>query len=116
MPRDTLPLRPASAGLTPGDSAEAPRDPAVDERTASPPAVPLSERWLLAAADLAQLLGLSVRQVRRLDATGDLPGRLTGGALGRAVRWRVEVVKEWVEAGCPGAAGWERLQRSKRVK
>jgi predicted DNA-binding transcriptional regulator AlpA len=78
------------------------------------PPIPLAERLLLTAADLAQLLGLSLRQVRRLDAVGDLPGRVTGGALGRAVRWRTEVIREWCGAGCPDAAGWQALQRARR--
>jgi predicted DNA-binding transcriptional regulator AlpA len=77
-----------------------------------PTPLPLAERWLLAAADLAQLLGLSVRQVRRLDAAGDLPGRLTGGALGRAVRYQREIVQEWIAAGCPDHQTWEALRRA----
>jgi hypothetical protein len=75
-------------------------------------AVPLAERWLLTAADLALLLGLSVRQVRRLDAAGDLPGRLTGGALGRVVRYQSEIVRAWIAAGCPDRSRWEALQRA----
>jgi hypothetical protein len=89
--------------------------PLPPDTTPTPTALPLGWRLLLTAADLAQLLQLSIRQVRRLDAAGDLPGRLTGGALGRAVRYQSEIVREWIAAGCPDRERWEQLQRARRV-
>jgi predicted DNA-binding transcriptional regulator AlpA len=90
--------------------------PLLPESAPAPAAVPPAERLLLTAADLAQLLGLSLRQIRRLDSSGDLPGRVSGGALGRAVRWRAEVIREWCSAGCPDAAGWQALHGAAQHK
>lgn len=50
------------------------------------------------AADVAALLRVHVKTVRRLDARGEIPGRFV---VGRAVRYRRAAVDRWIEAGCP---------------
>ena len=62
---------------------------------------------LLSAADLADVLGVSLRTVRRLDSYGKLPRPVR---LGRAVRWRRDEVARWVEAGCPDRSEWEEIE------
>jgi prophage regulatory protein len=57
------------------------------------------------AQRLAELLGLSLRTIRRLDSSGKLPRPLR---IGGAVRWRLSEVNRWVDAGCPDRAEWER--------
>jgi prophage regulatory protein len=56
---------------------------------------------------LAELLGLSIRTIRRLDSSGKLPRPLR---IGGAVRWRISEVNQWVDAGCPDRAEWDRIR------
>jgi excisionase family DNA binding protein len=75
--------------------------------TLSAPAV---DKLLLSIDDLARLLGLSPRHLRRLDCKRSLPGRVT---LGRRVLFQAEEVRHWVAAGCPAPEAWAALQRRK---
>jgi hypothetical protein len=52
---------------------------------------------------LAELTSLSVRHLRRLDASGEIPGRVT---CGRRVLFQSRLIKEWIQAGMPGRAEW----------
>jgi hypothetical protein len=74
------------------------------EATAPSPA----DKWLIDMAGLAQLTSLSVRHLRRLDSSRDIPGRV---AVGRRVLFQTEVIREWVRAGLPGRDQWAALQR-----
>ena len=49
---------------------------------------------LLTAAKLAGLLAISVRTLRRLQASGQLPHPIR---LGGSIRWRADVVQSWIE-------------------
>jgi len=60
------------------------------------------------AEQLAQMLGVSLRHIRRLDANGSLPRPIR---LGRAKRWPAEVIREWLLAGSPPRKQWAALQR-----
>ena len=60
---------------------------------------------LIDAHRLAELLGLSVRTIRRLDSTAKLPAPVR---VGGAVRWRLSEVQAWLNAGCPDRITWER--------
>lgn len=66
---------------------------------------------LIDARELAGLLGLSLRSVRRLDCAGKLPQPVR---IGSAVRWRVQEVVAWLEADCPDRAQWETLRKGRR--
>jgi len=67
-------------------------------------AEPQAEETLLVdMAGLAKLLNLSLRHLRRLDASGDIPGRVTSG---RRVLFQTEVIREWVRSGMPDRARW----------
>jgi len=46
----------------------------------------------------ARLLKVSQRTLWRMHKTGEMPPPIR---IGRAVRWSVEVLKKWVEEGCP---------------
>ena len=61
------------------------------------------------ANQVAAMLGVSVRQVWRLHATGRLPRAIR---LGNCVRWRRAEIEAFVEAGCPTREKWEGSQRS----
>ena len=62
------------------------------------------ERILLSAAEVAGLLGVSLRHFYGLLSSGrvgPLPVRL-----GRCIRWRRGEIEQWVQAGCPGRETW----------
>lgn len=58
-------------------------------------------------AGLARMLGVSVRQVYRLDDAGRLPAPL---ALGTCKRWSIEEVHAWLRAGAPPRRAWQNLR------
>jgi predicted DNA-binding transcriptional regulator AlpA len=61
----------------------------------------------LAAADVAKMLGISERHLWALNSSGRLPRPLR---LGRAVRWPVEELREWLAAGAPERSRWENMR------
>lgn len=65
------------------------------------------------AACLAQMLGLSVRTIRRLDAAGKLPRPIK---IGGAVRWRRAEIELWLEADCPDRQRWESVRAGQLTK
>lgn len=54
--------------------------------------------------EVAKLLGVSVRHVWALLADGRLPRPVR---LGRAVRWNVDELRDWLAAGAPEIAVWK---------
>lgn len=60
-------------------------------------------------AGLASFLGVSERHLHRLRAAGKLPRPIR---LGRCVRWPLEVIRAWMDAGCPDRSKWEAMNRS----
>lgn len=67
----------------------------------------LGELIAIDARQLAELLGLSVRTVRRLDSSAELPRPIR---IGGAVRWRYEEIKAWIAADCPDRQQWESIK------
>jgi len=59
---------------------------------------------LIDAAEVASLLGISVRTVWRLKDRGKLPKPVSLGSL---VRWRRTEIDEWIGAGCPPVVKWK---------
>jgi predicted DNA-binding transcriptional regulator AlpA len=88
---DTLPILPAPSGQSPEPAALAPLD-----------------KLLIDIPELAQLLSVSARHLRRLDASRDIPGRVVHG---RRVLFQTEIIREWVRAGLPDREQWAALQR-----
>jgi hypothetical protein len=66
------------------------------------------DKLLIDVAELAHLTSLSVRHLRRLDSSRDIPGRV---ACGRRVLFQTELIREWVRAGLPGCEQWAALQK-----
>jgi hypothetical protein len=77
-------------------------------RTPDPAATSLADKLLIDVGELARVTSLSVRHLRRMDSSGDIPGRV---ALGRRVLFQTEIIREWVRAGLPGRDQWAALQR-----
>ena len=71
-----------------------------------PPSTPPTEPLLIDMAQLAHLTSLSIRHLRRLDSSRDIPGRV---AVGRRVLFQTEIIREWVRAGLPGHDLWTAL-------
>lgn len=76
--------------------------------TATPELQPLA----VSARQLGAMLGLSVRNIRALDASGKLPKPVRIG--GRSVRWPVDEIRDWLAAGAPDRATWETLKNNGR--
>jgi excisionase family DNA binding protein len=53
---------------------------------------------LVTVKEVAELLGVSDRHVRRLTDSGAMPPPLR---LGTLVRWRRTDIEAWIAAGCP---------------
>ena len=81
-------------------------------RTAEPPAAPNGRAkangpegctgvlpLLLALPEVAELLSLSKRTVKRMTAEGAIPGVCR--PYGRAVRYCRRTIEEWIGRGCP---------------
>lgn len=65
---------------------------------------------LLSAKQVAELIGCSVRQVRRLDTNEEMPQPTR---IGRMVRWVEDEIEAWVHAGCPHRRVWDAMQQAK---
>jgi len=57
-----------------------------------------SERLMVNAAGVAEMLSCSRSHVYALQNSGRLPKPCK---LGKSTRWPVKVLREWVESGCP---------------
>jgi len=58
----------------------------------------------ISARELADLLGISMRQVWRLNSAGKLPRPVR---IGGSVRWNRQEIMDWFEAGCPDRKTWD---------
>ena len=80
-----------------------------NNRKAHPEVVPPQ---VIHAKELAQMLSISLRTVRRLDSAGKIPRPVRVGST--AIRWRLEEIKNWILAGCPDRRQWE-AEKSDRL-
>ena len=60
----------------------------------------------MSAAELAEMLGVSVRTVRRLDSAGKLPRTRR---LGGSVKWSRTEIEAWIRAGCVDRKEWDEI-------
>ena len=63
------------------------------------------KKLLLTATEVAQLVGLSDKQIHRLNDRGDIPRPVR---VGGSVRWRTSELEDWVDSGCPHRQQTER--------
>lgn len=63
------------------------------------------------AKRLAKMLGMSTRKIRQLDASGRIPAAILIGA--RSVRWRVDEIKDWLNAEAPDRESWEKIDAAR---
>lgn len=57
---------------------------------------------LISPEQLAQLLQVSQRTLRRMISAGKI---ITPKRVGRQLRWPLGEVQKWIEQGCPSPAG-----------
>ncbi|MEE9128812.1 MAG: helix-turn-helix domain-containing protein [Phycisphaerales bacterium] len=69
-----------------------------------------TERLAIPASEVAKLLSISERHVWALNSSGRIP---RPSRLGRAVRWNVNELRAWQDAGCPARDAWERIKNGK---
>jgi len=65
----------------------------------------------LPAAAVAEMLQVSERHLWSLHSSGRLPQPVR---FGRAVRWSVDELRDWLAAGAPSRDVWEQLKETKR--
>ncbi len=63
----------------------------------------------VSARELAGMLGISLRQVWRLNSTGKLPKPIR---LGGSVKWRRDEIVAWLGQNCPDRAEWEAIKET----
>jgi excisionase family DNA binding protein len=68
---------------------------------------PKGDSTLTTIRELAGLLKVSERQVRRLDSAGKLPASIR---VGSAKRWRSDELDAWIGAGCPDRDAWNAIR------
>ncbi|MFX0198513.1 MAG: helix-turn-helix transcriptional regulator [Candidatus Hodarchaeota archaeon] len=72
-----------------------------------------SQSIAVSAKQLSQLLGASLRQCWRLNATGKIPHPVR---LGGSVRWNRVEITQWFESGCPDRQTWEARKEVENAK
>lgn len=71
------------------------------------------DRLVLAAPEVAELLGISERHLWSLHAAGRIPRPV---ALGRSRRWVIDEIREWLTAGSPARDKWEASRKEASTK
>ena len=64
---------------------------------------------LLNAHELARILALSVRQIFRLNASGQIPAPVK---IGGSVRWSAIEIQNWIASNTPDRHAWERIKKT----
>ena len=76
-----------------------------------PTSAPVVEPLLLSARDLAAILRFGLRTIRSMDAAGKLPAPIR---IGGSVRWRLDELRAWLDAGCPDRETWTRIRDARK--
>ena len=71
----------------------------------------LQQPLAISARQLASMLGVSIRQVWRLNETGKLPKPMR---LGGSRKWLRKEIEAFLEAGCPDRESWEAMKANGR--
>jgi predicted DNA-binding transcriptional regulator AlpA len=87
------------------------RPPCPDAATPLSPATAV-EPLLIDRRELARLLSVGVATLDRMRAAGRIPPPLTFSS--GCVRWRLDEVRAWLDAGAPGAAVWAARRDAQR--
>ena len=80
-----------------------------NKRTEEP--VKAAEVLALSAAELAERLSVSVRHIRRMHSSGELPTPIHRG---RCVRWSVAEIEAWLAASEKDRKTWNSKKKGER--
>ena len=69
-----------------------------------------TNRLLVTANEIAEMVGVSSRTIWRWDSSGKVPKPIR---IGKAVRWRRQDIDEWVKDGCPPRQAKAQLTRTR---
>ncbi len=69
-------------------------------------------KLVVSAKEAAELLSISRAQFCKLHSSGKVPLPVPLGQ--RCPRWRVDELRDWLAAGAPDRATWERGKKEKR--
>ena len=75
---------------------------------------PAAKKELINTVDLAAMLGVSPRAVRRLRAHGKLPAPIRIGRRGGRIVWRTAEIHAWRAAGSPSLEVWTAIRERPR--
>ena len=64
---------------------------------------------LLRARYAAEIFGISLRTWQMWSSAGRIPRPIR---IGRAPMWRLDELRDWVDAGCPPRREWESRKKS----
>jgi excisionase family DNA binding protein len=85
-------------------------EPMIEQPTAAAAGAIAEKPLVLDAREAARLLGISRSTFLKLHAAGKTPMPVR---FGRAVRWRRDDLKAWLDAGAPSRAKWLELNKGK---
>lgn len=72
------------------------------------PAPATRRAGLLNVEQVAELLGVCTKTVRRMMKAAKLPRHIE---LGRLFKWKADEIHRWIEAGCPDREEWEAREK-----
>jgi len=72
----------------------------------------MTEQVLLDAKALGQRLGLSAKQIVRLNSDEKIPASLK---IGKVSRWDVRIIEDWISLGCPNRKTFDATKTRKKV-
>jgi excisionase family DNA binding protein len=75
------------------------------------PSLSATNPLVVCARELASLLRVGLRTVRAMDAAGRLP---TPVRIGHSVRWPLDEIRQWIDAGCPSRDEWEARRAARK--
>lgn len=64
---------------------------------------------LIRARSAAAIFGISLRTWQMWNSAGRIPRPIR---IGRSPMWRLDELREWVDAGCPQRREWESRKKS----
>jgi len=71
----------------------------------------LQQVLFMTTQEFALVIGVSPRQVWRLNAMGKLPKPIR---LGGSVKWKISEVADWIDSNCPDLQTWEAMKEAEK--
>ena len=72
---------------------------------------PVDTGLLIDTRETAKLLNVSDRTIWTMNSSGKMPKAIR---VGRAVRWSLDELKDWIAEGCPPRVTWEQRRATRQ--